>query len=276
MKLTILVENNTFIDHYLTGEPALSYYIEDDGKKILFDCGYSNIFIENAFKLGIDLRVLDYVVLSHSHQDHTWGLNNLISLYNDSLLLGRSFEIPTLIAHPEIFRSTKIEGIGEIGSVLSETKLSNTVKINLKKEPYFLTENLVYLGDIPRENDFENLSPIGFNQSTGKPDFMPDDTALVYKTNEGLVIITACSHAGICNICEYAKNVCNEDRITDIIGGLHLLTPDMLQMNKTLEYIKSLSLNNLYACHCTDLDSKIKLSQVSHIKETGTGLVLKY
>lgn len=48
MKLTVLVDNNTFIDEYYLGEPAVSYYIEDEGTKILFDTGYSDIFIKNA------------------------------------------------------------------------------------------------------------------------------------------------------------------------------------------------------------------------------------
>jgi len=44
MKLTVLVDNNTYIDRYFLGEPALSFFIEDEKKRILFDCGYSNIF----------------------------------------------------------------------------------------------------------------------------------------------------------------------------------------------------------------------------------------
>jgi len=37
------------------------------------------------------------------------------------------------------------------------------------------------------------------------------------------VIITSCSHAGICNIVEYAKKICEDNRIIDIVGGFHLL-----------------------------------------------------
>lgn len=44
MKLTILVDNNTYIDRYLTGEPGVCYYIECSGLKLLFDVGYSDIF----------------------------------------------------------------------------------------------------------------------------------------------------------------------------------------------------------------------------------------
>ena len=48
MKLTVLIDNNTYIDEYYIGEPALSYYIEDENERLLFDTGYSDAFIKNA------------------------------------------------------------------------------------------------------------------------------------------------------------------------------------------------------------------------------------
>ena len=39
MKLTVLMDNNTYIDMYYKGESAVSYYIEDGDKRILFDAG---------------------------------------------------------------------------------------------------------------------------------------------------------------------------------------------------------------------------------------------
>ena len=54
MKITVLVDNYTYIDEYYLGEPALSYYIECDHHKILFDVGYSNAFMVNAEKMKID------------------------------------------------------------------------------------------------------------------------------------------------------------------------------------------------------------------------------
>ena len=45
MKLTVLVDNNTFIDQYYLGEPAVCYYIEDGETKILLDAGLSLIHI---------------------------------------------------------------------------------------------------------------------------------------------------------------------------------------------------------------------------------------
>jgi 7,8-dihydropterin-6-yl-methyl-4-(beta-D-ribofuranosyl)aminobenzene 5'-phosphate synthase len=103
-----------------------------------------------------------------------------------------------------------------------------------------------------------------------------DDSALVYCSTKGLVIITGCSHSGICNIIEQAKKVCNENRVIDVIGGFHLLNPEKKQLEGTLEYFKKLQPETLHACHCTDLNSKIALSKVSNIQEVGVGLTLNY
>jgi len=48
MKLTVLCDNNTYIDQYYLGEPALCFYIEDENRKILLDAGYSSVFKKNA------------------------------------------------------------------------------------------------------------------------------------------------------------------------------------------------------------------------------------
>ncbi|MCF7790683.1 MAG: MBL fold metallo-hydrolase [Victivallales bacterium] len=287
MKLTVLTDNNTIIDSSLLGEPGISFHIETENKKVLFDCGLTDVFIKNAYRLDIDILSLDYIVLSHNHSDHTGGLNELIKLYNNYTYLGKQFKLPDIVAHSDIFRSTYCEGFGEIGSLISENKLENLFNLKLTKEPFYLSENIVYLGEVPRINDFENLHPIGIDKKTGRPDYMLDDSALVYKSRKGLIIVTGCSHSGICNICEYAKKICNENRITDIIGGLHLqsceknregtdYTVSAYQMKKTITYIKNLNLSNLYACHCTDLQSKIGLSKVSNVKEVGSGTVLTW
>ena len=46
MRLKVLVDNNTFIDEYYLGEPAVSYYIEDEDTKILFDTGYLMLLLK--------------------------------------------------------------------------------------------------------------------------------------------------------------------------------------------------------------------------------------
>jgi len=277
MKLTVLVDNNTLIDRYFYAEPGIALYIEEGGKRILLDVGYSDIFIKNAQKMNIDLRTLDYVVLSHGHMDHTWGLDPLVRLYTESQIESIPHKKPTIVAHPLVFVSKKFDDM-EIGSLISRDKLSKNFPVKLSKEPVWLTERLLYLGEIERTNDFEGKKPIGMLMKLEgeEPDYLYDDTALAYKSANGLVIITGCSHSGICNIVEQAKRLCKEERVVDIVGGLHLLDPSEEQLQGTSEYLKKLDPEQMHACHCTDLHSKIALSEVVDLKEVGVGLVLEY
>ncbi len=278
MKLTVLVDNNTLIDRYFIGEPGLSYYIEEEDKKILFDVGYSDAFIKNGRLLDINFKDIDMLVLSHSHLDHTWGLEPLIRYYTNISHEGIDYKNPQLITHPYTLNSRKYNNIQEIGSLISEEKLDKQFQLNTSKEPVWLTEKLVFLGEIERINNYEAKTPIGkiVVDDKEEDDYIIEDTALAYKTDQGLVIITGCSHAGICNIVEKAKKVCKDDRVVDIIGGLHLQNPSKQQLIGTVEYMKKLNPETLHACHCTDLKSKIELSKVVNVEEVGVGLVLNF
>lgn len=278
MKITVLVDNNTYIDHYFFGEPGLSYFIEDEGVNILFDAGYSDAFIKNANKMNIDLNNINSVVISHGHMDHTWGLFYLIKLYTEAALETIDFNKPNIIAHPLSFIDRSLPNCIEIGSIITEDKLNKHFNMMLSKEPIWITEKLVFLGEIERNNDFENKMPIGQTRENGnfEPDYIMDDSALVYKSKKGLVIITGCSHSGICNIIEYAKKVCKCHRIADIIGGFHLLNPPEDVLKETIKHIKLNNIEKIHPCHCTDLQSKIELSKVTNVNEVGVGLSLLY
>jgi len=285
MKLTVLVDNNTFIDRYFLAEPGLSYLLEVEGKKVLFDTGYSDVFLKNARKMGQSLLDLDFLALSHGHLDHTWGLSSFIRVLMEAKIENLPQKVPKLVAHPFAFQSKRLKALGEIGSLLSSEKLAEHFELKLVDKPLWLTEKLVFLGEIPRIFDFENRKAIGNTvkerekeelKEKLEADYLFEDTALVYQAKKGLVIITGCSHAGICNITEYARKVCKEKRVCDIIGGFHLLNPSKIQMQGTLEYLKKLKPQYIHACHCTDLYSKLELAKRGNLKEVGVGLQLEY
>ena len=238
MKLTVLVDNNTLIDRYFIGEPGVSYYLEDGEKKILFDVSYSDAFITNGEKLGVNFFNLDYLVISHSHLDHTWGLEPYIKRLSEEVMEGRKFKKATFVSHPKVFDSKTFTGIDEFGINVDEKKLFKYFNNGLTEKPMWITENIVFLGQIPRKNDFESVEPIGKVLRNGKyeADYNIDDSALCYKSEEGLVIITACSHSGICNIIEYAKEVCGSSKVLDVVGGFHLQNPSDIQMDGTINY----------------------------------------
>jgi len=274
MRLTVMVDNNTN-KRNLKAEAGLSFYIEDGATKILFDTGESALFIENAAKIGLNLGQLDYIVLSHGHFDHSGGLKSLLSLYTTSGQASRSK--PIFLAHPLVF-SRRVRDNLELGCEVAEAELENVFSVHKSNASVWITENLVFLGEIDRNLKFEGNKPIGqiFQNGCAVPDYICDDTALAFKSEQGLVIITGCSHSGICNIVEQAKQVCKDDRILAIIGGFHLKTAFQEQLKGTISYLKQAQVNKLYAGHCTDQLSKIALAELGNLGEVFVGLSLEY
>jgi len=278
--LTVLVDNTTLTDRYFGGEPGLSFLIETEGKKILFDTGYSDLFLQNAAKRGISLLDLDMVVLSHGHLDHSGGLFPLIRQMTRSIIEGIPVKKPLLVAHPWCFYPRPKSPVPDTGTVISEQELSRFFDVYTTTVPWYLTPNLVFLGEIERNFEYEKTDPgvrkIIMPDGSVKEDHILDDSALAFMTSEGLVIVTGCSHAGICNIVEQAQSVCSEHRVIDIIGGLHLLKPSPTRLIKTGEYLRNLQLKSLHACHCTSLSSKIVLAGYCPVQEVGAGLKLEW
>jgi 7,8-dihydropterin-6-yl-methyl-4-(beta-D-ribofuranosyl)aminobenzene 5'-phosphate synthase len=282
MKLSVLIDNNTLIDRYLLGEPGVCYHLQVEGHRLLFDLGYSDAFLRNARTLGINPMTVETVVLSHGHIDHTGGLEPLAKQALEEELegfgRGRSGR-PRILAHPEVFTPRTAKG-GDlsVGAGMGKAQTEALFPLQLSSDPVWISEHLLFLGEIERSFSFEGNSPIGTRHTEGgdTPDLLPDDTALAYRSAKGLVIITGCSHAGICNIIEQARRLTGEERVTDVIGGFHLLDPSREQLEGTVRYLGNLGLSALHACHCTDLPSKMALAEAAPLAEVGCGTVIEH
>lgn len=266
MKLRVLVDNNTYIDRYYLGEPAVSYYIECDGIRLLFDAGYSDVFLKNAEALGIDLGLVTHLVFSHGHNDHTRGLKFM----KERLELS-GMEV---IAHPSCF-DEKVFGEESIGAPYSAADMAGICRYRPCGGPCNISERLVFLGEIPDAVDFETRNAIGRTRIRGKwqDDYVRDDSALVYRGEEGIFIITGCSHSGICNIVQYAQAVCGQQRVLGIIGGFHLFEADE-RLVRTIDYLKCCGAEQIYPCHCVSLRAKARMMEALNVKEVGVGMEL--
>ena len=266
MEITVLMDNNTYIDKYYLGEPAVSYYIEDGDRRLLFDTGYSDAFIKNAEVMGVDPTELTDIAISHGHNDHTGGLKYLLA--------ERFKTVPNFIAHPDVFLKRTDNGL-DIGCPVSRQEVEEKMNLRLTKTPVQISKNIVFLGEIPPEH--EKRYSIGTAEKDGKTfgDFIFDDSALAVKGKDGIYIITGCSHSGICNITDYAKKVMGDGRIIGILGGFHLFENDERTL-KTVSFLEKEGIREMYPCHCTSFKVKSFMDKHMDIKEVGVGLRLKW
>lgn len=140
--------------------------------------------------------------------------------------------------------------------------------------PMQITKNLWFLGEIPRINDFESLTTT-FEDENGLDDFVPDDSALAAVLDNQLIIITGCSHSGICNICEQAKKVMGISKINTVIGGFHLKSRNH-QTQKTIEYFRENEVKKVFPSHCTYLPALTAFYAEFKFNPIKTGMVFEF
>ena len=261
MRLVVLCDNNTFIDNYLLGEPAVSFYIENGEDKVLFDLGYSDVYIRNAQKLGLELANVKKIVFSHGHDDHTKG----IEYFNFN-------------SKPEIYYcgscfQQKRSGNVDISCPYTEKEMNKIGKTTKIEAVTRISPNLYVLGNIPRKYKTDTIGLEVFEDGKWVVDEFSDDTAMVYDGVDGLVIITGCSHSGICNIVEYASEHFHK-KINCVIGGFHLLELNQFACD-SIKALKKFKIRTLYPSHCTSLHVKAEMiAQGMNVKECGSGLEL--
>lgn len=281
MKVTLLQENTSLFGKYLAAEHGFSAWIEDGDKKILFDTGFSDKFIQNAMDLKIDLRTVDYVILSHAHRDHTGGMKHLIKHFENNCM----YRKPKLIITDEIIfnRIYNFKKNHQSGFDVSKEVLQQYFEIIVEPNPIWLTDNLVYMGKTELTNDFEHKVPQASMRLVNGvycPDVVNEDTQFAYlhKNRKEVSVIAACAHYGICNIMEYAKKLTKAEHIHTYLGGSHLRIDEVpqSQLDKTVEYIKSQKINRFYICHDTDLHCKLALWNATASIEAGVGLVVEF
>ena len=259
-KIAVLTDNRS--DGKYLHEHGFSLYITTDtNQKILFDTGQSDIFLKNAEKLKIDINNVDVVVLSHGHWDHGNGLSFLIN--------------KTLICHPDCFiKRYRKWTMLNIGLNASLEKTQERFNLILSKKPYTVSENVIFLGEIPRKNSFEAKST-PFRLQNKKDDFVYDDSGLVIISGLGLIVISGCAHSGICNTVEYAKEITGIEKVHAVIGGFHLKKVDDIAL-KTIEYFKNNNIDNVYPGHCVKDCVMETFSKQFSNKPISAGVILNF
>ncbi|BBE18928.1 7,8 dihydropteroate synthase [Aquipluma nitroreducens] len=244
-KLKITVLNDNTAGRWCRAEHGLSYMIEADFT-VLFDTSSSDLIAYNAKILNIDLQQIGTIVLSHGHDDHTGGLS--------------LFEGQQLVCHPDTFlkRTRKSNGT-ELGIKWSEDEIRSEFDLVLSRDPIQLSGQIYFLGEIPRLTEFESKTT-AFEKADGTDDFVLDDSGLAIVTSKGLVVISGCAHSGICNMTAHAMKVTGIEKVYLVIGGFHLQSDDATTQ-KTIDWMKSMQVEQVIPSHCTSFSAQAAISK---------------
>ena len=143
----------------------------------------------------------------------------------------------------------------------------------LSAEPYKISEKIFYLGEIPRLTGFESQTT-SFVFEDFTPDYVRDDSGIVFILPEGLFVITGCGHAGVVNTLEHAKKITGINTLYGIMGGFHMkeINP---QTKETFRYLKENNLKHIFPSHCTELPALAAFYSTFGVKLIKTGDILE-
>lgn len=193
-------------------------------RSILYDAGLGRDTAQhNMDVLEIDPRNLRAIVMSHGHADHHGGLEGIVRR------IGRR-GLP-LVLHPDAWRERKIvfpTGVEVNMPPPSHNDLDREgVDIIEERGPSLLLDDAVLVtGQVERVTPFEQGFPLQQARADDhwEPDvWIWDDQAIVcHVRGKGLVILSACSHAGAINVMLHARRLTGVERVLAFIGGMHL------------------------------------------------------
>jgi 7,8-dihydropterin-6-yl-methyl-4-(beta-D-ribofuranosyl)aminobenzene 5'-phosphate synthase len=209
--------------------------------------------VENMRRLEVDPSGIETIICSHGHFDHTAGLDGLIRR------LGR-VNLPVLI-HPHFWRQRRLSIPGrdpqEIPTTSRRALVDAGFEIIEEQQPSFLfNRSVLVTGEVPRTTGYEAGFPLQEAWLDGRwqtDALVLDDQALIVDIKDkGLLVITGCGHAGIVNICRYARRLTKERALYAVIGGFHLNGPIFEPLiPRVLDDLGALAPSVLVPAHCT-------------------------
>lgn len=280
LKIISLIEN-TCENEELKCEHGLSLYIEKGDKKYLLDTGATGDFIDNANTLGIDLKDLDAVFMSHNHYDHIGGLEKLLSLNTKVKVYINSEAKNKFYAKVGIIKKY----IGEREGLFEDYKdrfiwIDKPLKIH---EDFYMMSNEV------KDKEFfckdKRLSKLEDGKLV-QDDFRHEMFLVIVEKDE-IVIVSSCSHSGVVNITATVKNNFPNKAIKYFIGGFHMkgitgpysINCSEGYIDSVIEKMEEFQVERIYTCHCTGLKAynymKKAMGEKMQYFSTGDELIIK-
>lgn len=235
--------------------------VGSDIQILLFDTGPETYtFARNGDRLKAPFGEVGAIVLSHGHWDHGGGLPEAIRLVtganggkpvpchvNDGMFVSRAMRLPdgSYLPFEDVAKPDQLAKVGAAVVNSGDERL--------------LMEKMFYLsGEIPRVTPYERGFPPQVKLSADGNSWEPDPLLLderwaaAHVKGKGVVVFTACSHAGVINVLKNARNVFGDVPLYAVMGGFHLSGADVEKIiPDTVRDMQGFDLKRIVPCHCT-------------------------
>lgn len=232
----------------------------DVSHTILFDAGPEDYVLErNAPRLGVDFSAIEGIVLSHGHWDHAGGLPAAVRL----TVAARGNRSVPVYVHPGMFRQRALTlasgAILPIKAIPDSRELSELgANIVSSTEPQFVLDDFFWIsGEIARVTPYEKGFPGHLRRSEDGSSWEPDPLIMderflaVRVRDKGMVVFTACSHAGVVNVLSHARETFSSIQLYAVAGGFHLSGANEKIIPETVQDLRSFALSVIAPGHCT-------------------------
>jgi 7,8-dihydropterin-6-yl-methyl-4-(beta-D-ribofuranosyl)aminobenzene 5'-phosphate synthase len=275
LTISVLCDDTVMSDQYVT-EHGVSILVElPNGHRWLADTGTTDIYLENARRMGANLDNLTGITISHGHDDHTGGLifyprlKGKPPIYGHPFIWHKSYQIKT----GEPVRVTGMPYLARKYADPAFHPVNNTVKLD---------DNFYFFTDVPHlPGSFAPIKGNFFNEDGTGPVTLSDDATVVIKTPRGLVAIFGCGHAGYTNILTAIRKEFPKEKLLAVIGGLHLMNASEKVLAEAVAITNSFKADDFsfYGGHCTG-DNAIKYFRAKFgekaVRPMGSGRVITF
>ena len=227
---------------------------------LLFDTGPDDwVFERNVERLGFDMGSVDGIVLSHGHWDHCGAMLRALEMIQ---LQGAGRAIPTYM-HPGMYRTRAMKApdgsMRPFEDVPTQAMLEQqgALVVNATEAQLILDDFFYVSGEIPRVTTFETGMQGQYRRTEDGSDWEPDPLLMderfvaVKVKDKGVLVFTACSHAGVVNVLSHARDRFPGPPLFGVLGGFHLSGGNERVIPETVDAMRAFDLKMIAAGHCT-------------------------
>jgi 7,8-dihydropterin-6-yl-methyl-4-(beta-D-ribofuranosyl)aminobenzene 5'-phosphate synthase len=239
---------------------AITAWRGDRSHTLLFDTGpEASVFERNVERLGFDVGMVQGIVLSHGHWDHCGAMLCALDMIRAK---NGGQPVPTYM-HPDMYRrravKTRDGTMWPFEDVPTAAMLEqHGARVMQSGEAQLILDDLFFIsGEIPRVTEFETGLPGHYRRTKdgsgweADPLLMDERFVAMRVKDKGVVVLTACSHAGIVNVMTHARDCFAGAPLHAVLGGFHLAGTNERVIPQTVDALRAFGLKSIAPAHCT-------------------------